>query len=502
MRGRLSALRDLATGSVIPFLAVLMEALWAHAWLTWASGWQAVHWDRPPLGILGAVTIAMTAQVVTRVALARTSSLTRARVVAVFLLCVVVALVIRVELSAGYAPWDPDWGRYAVEHQALVAVGLIAGVYFLWRGIVVGRERLSFDTLYPRFLFGLSALVVLLVVWGFTVQADEFRRILAVPSLYVVAYFTAGLLALALANFQSINQEMRRGDGAVFLPRRWLALFLGVLAVIVVLSVAVASAFSFELVLLLTRPLNTLADWLFTGFQYVVLLPLGLLAEILIYVLRFLMSLLNRGKPPEPFNPSDASDWRKALEDRVPQAISPDVLLALKWGLVALVVAGVCVLLARALFRYRQVKEEGESGETSESLWSWDVFKADLRAFLLRCVRRFRRGTAADRRTARPPVAVTQVSGTHLLSIRDIYRGLLWEGRKAGTPRRDSETPNEYAGTLRQYLTGGTAELQAITDAYMTERYGDKETSPEDRGTINRLWRRLHSVFNPGRTAV
>ena len=64
MRGRLFALRDLALGSVIPFLAVLMEALWAHAWLTWASGWQALQWDRPPLGILGAVTIAMTAQVV------------------------------------------------------------------------------------------------------------------------------------------------------------------------------------------------------------------------------------------------------------------------------------------------------------------------------------------------------------------------------------------------------------------------------------------------------
>ena len=99
-------------------------------------------------------------------------------------------------------------------------------------------------------------------------------------------------------------------------------------------------------------------------------------------------------------------------------------------------------------------------------------------------------------------MAVTRVSGTYLLSVRDIYRGLLWEGRKAGTPRRDSETPNEYAGTLRRHLTGGTAELQAITDAYMTERYGDKETGPEDRGTINRLWRRLHAVFNPGRTTV
>ena len=502
MRGRLSALRGLATGSVVPFLAVLIEVLWVHAWLTWASGWQSVHWDRPPLGILGSVTIAMTAQVVTRVALAGTASLTRVRVAAVALMGVVVALVVRVELGGGYAIWDPDWGRYAVEHPALVAVGLIAGAYFLWRGIVVGRESLSFDTLYPRFLFGLTALVLLLVVWGFTVQASEFRRILAVPSLYVVAYFTTGLLALALANFQSISQEMRRGDGAVLLPRRWLALFIGVLAMIVVLSVAIASAFSFELVLLLTRPLNTLADWLFTGFQYVVPLPLGLLAEILIYVLRFLMNLLSRGKPPEPFNPSDASDWRKALEGKSPQVISPDVLLALKWGLVALAVGGVCVLLARALFRYRHDREEGEAEETSESLWSWDVFKADLRAFLLRLVSRFRRGAAADRRAARPPVAVTEVSGAHLLSVRDIYRGLLWEGRKAGTPRRDSETPNEYAGALRRHLTGGTAELQAITDAYMTERYGGKETSPEDRGTIKRLWRRLHAVFNPGRTVA
>ena len=496
MRGRLSSLRDFAKGSVIPLLAVLLEVLWVHGWLVWVSELQAVGWDRPPLSILGAVIIVTAAEVVARGALARQWSLAKARVVAVSLLCIVLALVVRVEHGRGYALWDTGWGSYVLQHQPALAVGLIAGIYLLWRGIVVGRERLSFDTLYPRFLFGLTALVVLLIAWGLTVKAGAFERILAVPSLYVVAYFTAGLLALALANFQSLSHEMRRGEGGSFLSRRWFVLVAGVLAVIVMVSIAVASVFSFDLVLLLTRPLNTLADWLFIGFQYLILLPLGLLAALLIYVLRFLVSLLNRGKPPDPFSPSDVFDLRRALEGKDPHVIPPWVPVALKWGLVALVGAVVCVLLARALFRYWRAKEQDESEETSESLWSWDAFRTDLRAFLLQFLQRFRRGTPANRRTAAPPIASAMQGATRLLTAREIYQGLLWEGRKAGRPRRDSETPHEYEEELQRRLAEGTRELRAITEAYVTERYGDEKADPEHRGTINRLWQRLRAVFD------
>lgn len=497
MRRRLFALRGLAAQSAMPLLAVLPEVLWAYAWLVWVSGWQVLGWPNPPLSLVSAIGCAVAAEVMTRTSLARNWSLRRVRLVVLPALAFLLALIVRIELRDGYALWDVGWTAYALDHLTRLGGALAFGAYLLWRGIVLGRERLSFDDIYPRFLFGLTALAILLVLWGITSGSSGFRQAWSTPSLYVVVYFFVGLLALALSNAQAIRQGMVRGREATeFFHRGWLPLVFGTLLAIVVVALGIASAFSFDLVALLLQPLNVVANWLLIAFLYGIALPLGVLAAILVYVLRFLVSLISRGRPPEPITPPDFSDWRKALEGQQPRGIPLDLVVIFKWTLVALVASAVVFLLARALFRYWRGKPEKEIEEVNESLWAWETFKTDLRDFLIGFLRRFKRRRPATF-AAVPPPAAAMLREEHgrLFTVREIYQGLLWEGGRVGLPRRESETPHEYASKLQNHLPAGAAGLRAITETYVAERYGSQKTSPDRLAALNGVWRRLRSVF-------
>ncbi|MDP2949066.1 MAG: DUF4129 domain-containing protein [Chloroflexota bacterium] len=95
-----------------------------------------------------------------------------------------------------------------------------------------------------------------------------------------------------------------------------------------------------------------------------------------------------------------------------------------------------------------------------------------------------------------PPVAaVAAEEDTRIFTVREIYQGLLWEGRRVGLPRREPETPYEYQDKLVGRLEGVTPELRAITRAYVEERYGGARIPAEELRLVNRLWRRLRSAL-------
>src|SRR3972149_3704653 len=174
--------RTLQPGRLVPFLAVLLEVLWGYPWLVWIGTWQAISWSRPPLSLGGAVLLAMPAEVLTRFALGQKWSLSRVRLVVLSTTVVLLALVVRLEQDGGYSLWDPDWAKYALDHLSALIGGLVFGVYLVWRGLSLGRENLPFPNLYQKFVIGLVALVLLLVLWGAT-SDSAFR-----PDM-----FTAGL---------------------------------------------------------------------------------------------------------------------------------------------------------------------------------------------------------------------------------------------------------------------------------------------------------------------
>jgi hypothetical protein len=90
----------------------------------------------------------------------------------------------------------------------------------------------------------------------------------------------------------------------------------------------------------------------------------------------------------------------------------------------------------------------------------------------------------------------------HMLTIPQIYQGLLKEGHMAGFPRRQPETPYEYQERLQAGFPPGEPEIQAITTAYTAHRYGLVDASVEHLDLLNQLWRRLINVIRSGDTEI
>ncbi|MFQ5872291.1 MAG: DUF4129 domain-containing protein [Dehalococcoidia bacterium] len=504
VRSNFLGIRGLNAERAIPFLVVLAEVLWAYPWLVWISSWEFVGWTKPPVSLGGAVVLATGAEVVPRLLLTRNWSLDRMRLVALSFAIILLALVVRLELGGGYAIWDPDWKRYALDHLSPLIGGLAFGTYFLWRGISVGSERPSFDTSYRRFIIGLTALVLLLALWGVTSRASEFPSVPTSAGIYLASYFVVGLLAIALVNFQSIRETMvRHQEAAGVFNRRWLSLLLGVVLAILFISLGIVSAFSFDLVALLIHSLNVLAGWLLIGFAYAVVLPVAWVVGGLVSLYQL---LFGSEQEPVPIAPDIVAGQLEEGEGQEIEGIPPEVeglegfppeaVLALKWGLFALIALLVLFILARALYRYRKDKVEDEVEEIRESLWSWTVFRADLSSLLATLLRRFRRQKPVTPAVVFPPSAVEQAEEQERrFTVREIYQGLLWEGRGLGLPRQQPETPYEYQSKLQRYVDRGGAEIEAITKAYVANRYGGADIDSERLTLLNRLWRRLRSVL-------
>jgi len=494
MRMRSPGLRD-----AIPLLAVAQEALWAYAWLLWLSKWNATGWAGTPLSVWSTLALAAAVELVSRAALARRWPVARVRVVVLTTAVILTAFLVRLELGGGHALWDTSWGSYAAEQLSPLMAGVAFGAYLVWRGIVVGREEPFFDDLYRRFLIGLAGMVVLILLWAGAQGSDAFHANASSLSIYVIAYFALGLLTLTLVNLQSVRDKMVRQEGAsALLSRRWLSLLVGVIAAILAVAVGLASIFSFDLAASLARPLDAAAEWLLLGVLYGVIFPMSVLAAGLIYGLRFLLHLLGVSGSQQSFDTPDFSALREASEGHHGAGFPLEAALALKWGLVALVALLVALVLARSLFRYWKGKQEPEVEEVSESLWSWEAFKADLRSFLARLLRSLKRPRAAGTAIC-PPAAVAEAEGeTRLFTVREIYKGLLWQGHNAGVPRHPAETPYEYARKLARFRQAGVLEVEAITEAYVAERYGGVPASERMLVSLNHEWRRLRSALRVG----
>lgn len=489
---------QLSLGHAVPLLALLLEVIWAYAWFAWIGTLGGIMWPTTPVGLGGAVALAMAAEATTRLALANDWPLRWTRVAVLSATALFLFALLRMEMGGGYALWDAQWAQYAAGHMSPLVGGLVFGVYLLWRGMSIGRETLTFDGLYPKFLVGLVALVVLFVLWRGSPGVQESGSALGSTGLYVVAYFSTGLLGLALLNLAAIRQETLRHEDASAPPSRlWLTLTLVVVLAILAVAIGVVSIFSLDLMAVLLHPLSVLARWivmaLFIGIVYLVGFP----AAGLVYILRFLVSIFGRGPLPRPLDPPDPAEVKEKVEKEGAGIIPPEVIMVIEWTLVALVVAGVVYLLARTLFRYRRGRVDEGVEQISESLWSWREMTSDLLALLARLLRWLVPLKGQRSKASAPPAAamVDDEDDGRIFLVRELYQGLLWEGGRAGSPRQSAATPYEYQRTLERRLPPPAEELEAITQAYVAERYGPTQLEPKQLVPLNRLWRRLRAAL-------
>jgi hypothetical protein len=273
---------------------------------------------------------------------------------------------------------------------------------------------------------------------------------------------------------------------------------LGVVLVILVTGSLIAGALSFNLVSWIVAPLNTVAGWLATAFLYVIGYPFGYLVEGIGWIgqiiINWLMSLFGH---PQPFQQEEMGEIGDTFEKIKAGNIPEGIFTLLKWGLLILVAGIIIFFLSRAIFRYWRGSQEKGYEEINESLFSWGGFGADIKVFLKNFADRFQHKTPHTT----PPLAST-ITELQNIEIREIYRGLLWEGDHCGYPQARSQTPYEYQAYLETKFSDQKIPLTAITRAYVSNRYGQIPTENDEDLTLVRWWLELRSAIRATREGI
>lgn len=482
----------------IALLSVLMESILIAPWLMWLSKWQATNWEQPPLSFWGILAIGLLAESGARMAGAQKADNRLALILPLLLIAIV--LIVRIDNYGGTALWDiGGWLSYAADNIALIIAASGASLFMMWRGITAAQSVYTSEDINRKFLIGIGILLALITVWSMLAKADAIPNPGVAVGLFAAAYFFLGLLTMALINLQTVREEIVEHEGvSTLLDRRWLSLLLGMSFVIVFLAIGLASLFSFDLASALMEPLRFIAKWLLIGFIYVFLLPLGIVVGSVVFAFQWVMSLIFGTPEPTKITPPKFDDLREAAEGDPSGAVSPELVALIKWSLLSIVAGIVVFLLAKTLYRRWRTRAKEDVDEFGESLWSWQTFKADMGSLINALLSRFRKKKTDMTETMQIPQSVQQsAEADRMFSIREIYQGLMWQGRSAGVPRNLQDTPYEYEKRLNQRFEGAP-EIRDITREYVEHRYGDAPVETERLKALNVAWRALRSFMLRG----
>lgn len=274
---------------------------------------------------------------------------------------------------------------------------------------------------------------------------------------------------MPFARVRDLGRSPRHRDQpALAINRHWLGLLLGTVAALLLVTILLALIFTFQRIDELTRPLAGPADALFWLLFYAIALPSGYLVAGLIYLLRLILHP-GQARPPPP---QPNLSWLDQVRSQAQQGGGLPVFLVLlaKWVLIAVVVAVVLLLLARAVFRYADWLSRDDVAEDRDFVLSWSGLVQALRSWLRRLLHQPR--WLAPWVPAR--VVERVAADGEARDPRALYRELLRLGARLGRGRQASETPREYARVLDTVppLHDATDEIGILTEVYSRARYG------------------------------
>jgi hypothetical protein len=218
-------------------------------------------------------------------------------------------------------------------------------------------------------------------------------------------------------------------------------------------------------------------------FGYI-LYPVFFVFEWIVRLLVYFINLIrgNQELPPDGTGNMTTPQWPDVISKGLPAWAMESI----KWFVVALVVGLVLFILAKAVSRMRVRRAHDEIEEIHESLWSWRGLSDDLKEMFRNLFRK---------KGALPAANPFDEDFDGEMDVREIYRHVLWEGKRSGLARRRQETPGEYSVRVRQSVPDSDEPLRDITREYESVRYGDNIV-PEDRvKSANSLWRRLKGML-------
>jgi hypothetical protein len=121
------------------------------------------------------------------------------------LVIVTVGIVMNFQYGGGYIPFSGDWLNHMLRliidsfntlHPAVAA--LTASFYLAWRSIKIANSETFSTDIFRSFLFGMIAVIILIIVWTFSMGRDSTDTFIANTGIYIAGFFFFGLMGLAM----------------------------------------------------------------------------------------------------------------------------------------------------------------------------------------------------------------------------------------------------------------------------------------------------------------
>ena len=489
---------------LLPYLLAAMETCWVDAILIGLAGGNsaAVHTFFLPLWV-PFVLIAGSYWLSYRLGQGRAGVATTSA--SFFMTFSVVVLLLGTTLfslwsgiyASSIAFWDPTWlgnlvgDLLLLNPEAIHVVGIIVVIlYFYWRGL-----RLVHSTIEPGHVFntmriGIGVIIAVIVLQAATntASSNEIFLLLLIPLFLMFA-----LIAHALAQTVFVRITHRSGlQGSVLSQERALlgiiTTFGGILLLLSLLVGAVASPVFLANAQRIFTPITILYDALAN--------ILALFLTLLITPIIWLLNLFHFKLKDPNFQVRTAQVVCKHYPHSIqctknpsPQgSFDPLFVLSIKIVLPLLVIILV-ILIVRLLMRRQRIRVTRRVEEIHESLWSWELFWTQMRAFLRALWLRLFPQLAGETHIQESESDVSIEPTAR--SIREVYRAMLRWATQHGYPRKKDETPYEFRTRLRTHLPFTEPEVSTVTEAYTAIRYGRVVPSEAEVVRIQQTWQQL-----------
>jgi len=304
----------------------------------------------------------------------------------------------------------------------------------------------------------------------------------------LLIYFLTGFLLLsqgrlAMMEARWLADDVLRNPG---IGRNWYQRTLLVLVVIgfIAAFLPLGSTFAFGRIL----------SYAIYGLMLAISSIIYFFSVILFGLLSFLFPHQQTAEP-EPFTPPRPFQ----LPPQQPEPVDPDMTLQMIVTSAFWAVAIVLTILALSFF----LRERGIKFDTAVLRQLWDAFVVWCRSLWYGVrsqvaeVRESIQARLQRPTTAKQPAPPWRYIRFNSLSprekVRYFYLSVVKRAGSEGTPRRQSETPSEFAGDLKATWPDAAPEIEELTNAFLHARYSRQPVEEEDIPPLKAQWRKVRA---------
>ncbi len=372
-------------------------------------------------------------------------------------------------------------------HPSEKAPPITSPEYDVWAGSPARRVQhtAAFRRVVSTFLGGGILILILAGMARVDLAAIvDFRRgTIRALIVHVLAYFVLGLALTAEARLTLLRTRWQHEEADISdtVARRWPVLVAGLLLLALAVALVLPVDYSVGLLEAVGYALNAGASIVVT-LAYVALYLVGLL----LYPLRWLFAHGGDEGTPEMPPPMVIPETPAAVDNGLP------------WLEVAKTVGMWALALGMVIYALRNFLREHQGLPARfgllGTLWRgaaaiWGAIRGlwtqagRAGSAVRRAIERRVRDRAAPagggwRRRPRGPREL----------VRYYYVSLVQRAERAGTPRRGSQTPEEYSRRLRERVPEAELDLEAVTEAFIEARYSDHPIDQDYAGDVRPHW--------------